>query len=87
MNLCQYCALNNRVTVADMVDHIVPREVDESMELEADNLVASCNSCHRLKQDWEQRHYGTGQRNKLDSNAILIKDIHFIKEVFKDAKN
>lgn len=83
MNLCQYCALNDRVTVADMVDHIVPREVDISKELDMSNLVASCNSCHRLKQDWEQKHYGTGQRNKIDSNALLIKDISFIKGVFK----
>lgn len=83
MNLCQYCKLNGRVTIADMVDHIVPREIDESLELDIDNLASSCNSCHRLKQDWEQKHYGTGNRNKIDSNALLIKDIRFIKDVFK----
>lgn len=83
MNLCQYCQLNDRVTVADMVDHIVPREIAESLELDMDNLVSSCNGCHRLKQDWEQKHYGTGKRNKIDSNALWVTDISFIKDVFK----
>ena len=81
--LCQYCLLHDRVTPADMVDHIVPREFDSSIELDEGNLVSACNWCHRLKRDWEQNYYGTGNGRKLRSNALSIADISLIKTVFK----
>lgn len=83
--MCGYCAMWDRVTPADMVDHIVPREFDRELELDEDNLIASCNWCHRQKTNWEQKYYGTGNGHKLRSDVIPITDVKLIKTIFKQA--
>ncbi|MDR3241796.1 MAG: HNH endonuclease [Lactobacillaceae bacterium] len=80
--LCGYCLLCDRVTPAQVVDHIVPREVAPSMDLDMGNLMASCMLCHQAKTEWEQGYYGTGQHNKLNKKALPIKDVEMIKFVF-----
>lgn len=83
--MCGYCELWDRVTPGEMVDHIVPREFDRSLELDTDNLITSCKACHVLKTNWEQGYYGTGQGNCLRSDAIPIKSAKLIAFVFECA--
>lgn len=73
--ICQYCGQPNSKTV----DHIVPIEYDEQLMASIDNLATICRKCHRLKTDWEQKYYGTGNGNTLkdvepitDTNRIAL---------------
>ena len=43
-----------------------------------------CSKCHRLKTDWEQGYYGTGQGNELQ-NVTPINDVSSIVVLIKDA--
>lgn len=78
--LCQYCKAQGQFTPnSRTVDHIVPIEVDSSMQANLANLVTTCRNCHRIKTAWEQSYYGTGQENALkdvkeiaDIQAIVI---------------
>lgn len=77
--ICAYCSQQGIITPAKTVDHIVPIEFDESLKANPDNLAIICGKCHRIKTDWEQEYYGTGQGNHLrnvqeitDLRAVLI---------------
>lgn len=84
--LCKYCDLVGCVTPADLVDHVVPREIAPELELEDEYLVASCKACHNLKTVWEQSYYGTGQYNKLNKDAVKILDYKLLKFIFENPK-
>lgn len=71
--LCQYCKLQGKLTPAKTVDHIVPIEFDSKLKANIDNLAVICGACHRIKTDWEQLTYGTGQGNEL-KEATPISD-------------
>ncbi|ANK60037.1 HNH endonuclease [Loigolactobacillus backii] len=75
--LCQYCKQQGRLTPAKTVDHIVPIEFDDKLKASVDNLAVICGKCHRLKTDWEQLTYGTGQGNELKS-VTPINDVSSI---------
>ena len=85
--LCQYCELVGTTSPADMVDHIVPREIAPELSLDMNNLVAACNMHHNMKTKWEQSYYGTGQRNKINPDAVRVRDYHLLDFVFKTAEN
>ena len=77
--LCAYCKVQGVITPAKTVDHLVPIEFDETLKANVDNLAVICSKCHRLKTDWEQKTYGTGQGNELkdvepitDINRIVL---------------
>lgn len=66
--LCQYCKVQGKFTPnSRTVDHIVPIEVDSTIQASISNLTTTCPTCHRMKTDWEQSYYGTGQENTLKS--------------------
>lgn len=44
--LCQHCIKENKITMADMVHHIIPIKDDWSKRLDLDNLVSLCHTCH-----------------------------------------
>lgn len=75
--LCQYCKAMGKVTPGDTVDHTVPIEYDNKLRDNPDNLATICPACHRLKTDWEQDYYGTGQGKQLKRVA----EQHTIKEI------
>lgn len=74
--ICQYCHKTNSRTV----DHIVPIECDSTRKADIANLVTICRQCHRLKTDWEQQYYGTGQDNQL-KDAELVTDLLTIRRL------
>ncbi|WP_282803952.1 HNH endonuclease [Secundilactobacillus kimchicus] len=75
--LCQYCKAVGKVTPGKTVDHIVPIEFDARLKAYANNLAVICPACHRLKTDWEQRYYGTGQGNQLRP----VGELHTINDI------
>lgn len=44
--LCVYCALANRVTAANVVDHIIPHRGDMVLFWDEDNWQSLCPPCH-----------------------------------------
>lgn len=51
--LCQVCLAVERISAAQAVDHIVPKAMGGTDDL--DNLQAICDPCHRLKTAREGR--------------------------------
>lgn len=51
--LCEQCIKENRLTKADMVDHIVEIR-DGGSPLDIDNLQSLCRSCHAVKSNRER---------------------------------
>ena len=66
-SICQYCKANS----GNIVDHVVPIEIDPTKTCDLDNLVTCCRDCHRLKTKWEQSYYGTGLRGTKTDNPAL----------------
>lgn len=63
--LCAYCALNQVVTAATLVDHLYPHRGDRTLFWRREWWVSSCGSCHSgFKQQIER----TG-RSALDDLA------------------
>lgn len=79
--ICQYCGRPNSKTV----DHIVPIEYDQSLISDDNNLATTCRACHRVKTDWEQDYYGTGQHGKLKA-VEEIRDVDKIKYMLLDSR-
>lgn len=44
--LCQHCLRKGKITMSDMVHHIVEIRIDWSMRLVLGNLISLCDSCH-----------------------------------------
>lgn len=58
--LCQHCLVKQRITPADIVDHVVPIRVDWSLRLSLDNLQSLCHACHNRKTAEDRKRYGGG---------------------------
>ena len=46
---CRRCDEKGIITIATLVDHIVPTKVDWELRLDIDNLQAMCDECHNIK--------------------------------------
>lgn len=44
--LCVYCKRDDRITVANVVDHIVPHRGDMKLFWDVNNWQSLCESCH-----------------------------------------
>jgi 5-methylcytosine-specific restriction enzyme A len=55
--LCVHCLKSNRITKADVVDHIIPITVDWCKRLSLDNLQSLCHTCHNRKTTEDKRKY------------------------------
>ena len=44
--LCQHCLRDGKVTLADMIHHIVELKTDWMLRLTLNNLISLCNGCH-----------------------------------------
>ena len=58
LGLCQHCYKGNKITMADMVDHIVPVKVNWERRLDINNLQSLCNRCHSVKTTEDKKNYG-----------------------------
>lgn len=59
--LCQDCLEENRITPADVVDHIKPIKLFWHLRLSIDNLQSLCNRHHAIKTAEDRRKYGAGR--------------------------
>ena len=60
--LCQDCLLEQRITPADVVDHIKPLRLFWHLRLTLSNLRSLCNRHHAIKTQEDKRRYG-GKEN------------------------
>lgn len=80
--LDQYALRDGLIVPGKLVDHIVPVEVAPELKDDINNLVLTSMASHRLKTEWEQTYYGTGKYNKINVDAIRVKDIKYIPVKF-----
>ncbi len=59
--LCAYCLQLNKVTPADVVDHVVPHKGDKTLFWDMSNWQSLCKQCHdTAKQIEEKKGYAPG---------------------------
>lgn len=80
--LDQYALRDGLIVPGKLVDHIVPIEVAPELKDDINNLILTSMSSHRLKTEWEQTYYGTGKYNKINIDAVKVKDIKYIPVKF-----
>lgn len=57
--ICVECKKNNKITKAEIVDHVIELRDDYSKRLELTNLQSLCRPCHNTKTEQERK-----KRNK-----------------------
>ena len=71
--LCAMCAAIDRVTVADVVDHIVPHKGDLTLFFARENLQPLCDTCHSKH---KQREEDRGWSDAFDADGYPIDPAH-----------
>lgn len=61
VGICVHCMKNGKITLADMVDHILPIKFYWEYRLTLDNLQSLCNPCHAVKTAEDKRKYKNKQ--------------------------
>ena len=69
--MCRYCAEQGRVTVATLVDHIVPVMQNKLRAYDATNLQSLCASCHSGAKAKEEAR--GGERIGCDVDGVPLK--------------
>lgn len=59
--LCKLCFSNKKITYADMVHHIEERTENKEKQLDVNNLICLCNSCH----NYVHGEYNNGNKKKM----------------------
>ncbi|MCC2249089.1 HNH endonuclease [Virgibacillus sp. AGTR] len=75
--LCQRCFKRKKITPADMVHHIKPRDEYPELSLTLDNLISLCNACHNK----EHPEKGGGQRKSAKKRKINVVEFGANEEI------
>jgi hypothetical protein len=71
--LCVHCSMKGKVTAANVVDHIIPVRVDDSINFfDSDNHQSLCESCHNRKSQTERFGKWYERREKGTHTEVLI---------------
>ncbi|WP_090758577.1 HNH endonuclease [Bacillus sp. OK048] len=57
LGLCLHCLESKEITLADMVDHIIPIKIEWDLRLSIGNLQSLCNACHAVKTSEDKIKY------------------------------
>ncbi|KGH72099.1 hypothetical protein X282_08480 [Oenococcus oeni IOEB_0608] len=77
--LCQYCLTEGRVTQGNTIDHTIPINFDPTKKDDVNNLNVICPECHRLKTDWEYKHYYLHGKRIVSAEAISnVKEVNYL---------
>lgn len=64
---CRYCKREDKLKLAEVVDHIKPHKGDMRLFYQRSNLAPCCYSCHNSrKQQFERGGYAKGCNNEGD---------------------
>jgi 5-methylcytosine-specific restriction enzyme A len=55
--LCRVCRSRGKATAGNIIDHIIPLEVQPSLALEDSNLQTICQACHNAKTAEDRKEY------------------------------
>ena len=58
--LCVGCSTDDRPTLADVADHIIPVKVNWALRLDPNNIQPLCHDCHNKKTADDIKKYGRG---------------------------
>lgn len=61
--LCEHCLAEGKTTPADVVDHIIPYEVDKTLAFDGDNLQSLCYKHHSEKTEQDKKKYPEVYKN------------------------
>ena len=64
----------------------MPRAVELRWELDDDNLVTTCISCHNIKRHWEDYYYGLSDDVRGCVRSVPIKDYKLLKFLFETSQ-
>ena len=71
--LCRMCEARGRVTLAQVVDHVVPHKGDEALFFDEDNWQPLCAPCHDGAKQSQER---SGRIRGCDVNGLPLDPEH-----------
>ncbi|WP_083300751.1 HNH endonuclease [Jeongeupia sp. USM3] len=70
--LCAECERQDRVTAAEVVDHIIPHRGDQALFWDTSNWQSLCRSCHSAKTAAEDGGFGNARAAPAGGGGVKV---------------